>query len=99
MPNVPVIAVKASVLLVVLFLMVIVWLTLGPVLETVPVAVAPVALVVRVNVVELVPAELVMVMVGATVEVGAAATVPTTEDAVPLGVRTNAFVPLVIVTL
>jgi molybdopterin biosynthesis enzyme len=78
--------------------MVIVWPEVEPVPEKVPVAVAPVALVVRVNVLELLPAELVRVMVGAVVDVGAAATVPTTEDAVELVVRFNTFEPWVIVT-
>src|SRR5208282_3674681 len=45
------------------------------------------------------PAELVRVMVGAEVEVGAPDTVPTTEDAVPVVVRLKAFAPLVIVAL
>ena len=61
--------------------------------EKVPVAVAPVALVVRVNVLELLPAELVRVIVGAMVDVGAADTVPTTEDAVALVVRFNTLEP------
>jgi hypothetical protein len=78
--------------------MVIVWPEEGPAPEKVPLAVAPVALVVRVSALELLPAELVMVMVGAMVEVGAADTVPTTEDAVALVVRFNTFAPLVIVT-
>ncbi len=39
-----------------------------------------------------------MVMVGAVVDVGAADTVPTTEDAVALVVRLNTFAPLVILT-
>jgi len=95
-PYVPFIAVKVSVLAP--FLMVIVWPEVEPVLENVPVAVAPVALVVRVNVLGLLPAELVMVMVGAVVDVGAADTVPTTEDAVALVVRVNTFEPLVMVT-
>ncbi len=95
-PYVPFCAVKTSVL--VPFLMVIVWPEVEPVPEKVPVAVAPVALVVRVNVLELLPAELVRVMVGAVVDVGAAATVPTTEDAVELVVRFNTFEPWVIVT-
>jgi hypothetical protein len=79
--------------------MVIVWLgpAVGPVPETVPVAVAPVELVVRVNVLELSPAELVIVMVGAMVEVGVPDTVPTTDEAVALVVRFNTFAPYVIV--
>jgi hypothetical protein len=95
-PSVPFIAVKVSVLAP--FLMVIVWPAVGPAPENVPVAVAPVALVVRLNVLGTTPAELVRVMVGAVVEVGAADTVPTTEDAVPLVVRVNTFAPLVMVT-
>jgi len=79
--------------------MVIVWPAVGPVLETVPVAVAPVALVVRLNVLAMTPAELVRVMMGAVVDVGAADTVPTTEDAVPLVERFNAFAPFVIVVV
>ena len=89
--------------------MVIVWPELGPVPENVPVAVAPVGKAVRVSVLELLPAELVSVMVGAVVEVGKAETVPdesfragctppTTEDAVALVVTVSVFEPLVIVT-
>jgi hypothetical protein len=78
--------------------MVIVLPAVVPVLENVPVAVAPVALVVRVKVLELLLAELVSVIVGAMVEVGSPATVPTTVDAVPLVVRVNTFAPLTIVT-
>ena len=96
MPKVPVVAVKISVLAP--FLMVIVWPEVGPAPEKVPVAVAPVALVVRLNVLGMTPAELVRVMVGAVVDVGAADTVPTTEDAVALVVRFNTFAPLVMVT-
>src|SRR5208282_46383 len=90
-PYVPFIAVKISVLAP--LVMVIVWPEVEPVLEKVPVAVAPVPLVVRVNVLGLLPAELVRVMVGAVVDVGIAATVPTTEDAVALVVRFNTFAP------
>jgi hypothetical protein len=78
--------------------MVIVWPAVGPEPEKVPVAVAPVALVVRLNVLGLVPAELVTVMVGAVFDAGRACTVPTAEAVVALVVRFNALVPSVIVT-
>jgi len=81
------------------FVMVIVWPLLGPVPEKVPVAVAPVALVVRLNVLALLPAELVTVIVGATLDVGAADTVPIAVAVVALVVRLKALDPSVIVTL
>src|ERR1039458_6845542 len=79
--------------------MVIVWPLVGPAPEKVPVAVAPVPLFVRLNVLELAPAELVTVMVGAVVEVGAADTVPMAEAVVALVVSTNGLEPFVMVTL
>jgi hypothetical protein len=81
------------------FLMVTIWPLLGPEPEKVPVAVAAVALVVRLNVLGLLPAELVIVIVGAVIDVGAACTVPTAEDIVALVVSFNAFEPLVMVTI
>jgi hypothetical protein len=81
------------------FPMVIVWPEVGPVPENVPAAVAPVMLVVRVNVLGLLPSELVSAMVGAVVDVGTADTVPITEAVVALVLRLSALEPFVIVTL
>src|SRR5208283_2137292 len=90
-PYVPFCAVRVSVLAP--FWIVIVWPEVDPVPENVPVAVAPVANVVRVNVLELPPAVLLIVSVGAVAEVASADTVPTTVDAVPLVVKLNTLAP------
>jgi hypothetical protein len=90
-PYVPFIAVKVSALEP--LVMVMVWPEVEPVPENVPVAVAPVPLVVRVNVFGTLPAELVRPIVGAMADVGIADTVPTTEDAVALVVRFKTFAP------
>jgi hypothetical protein len=79
--------------------MVTVWPLLGPEPEKVPVAVAPVALVVRLNVLGLLPAELVIVIVGAVIDVGTACTVPMADAAAALVVSFNVFEPSVIVTV
>src|SRR5208337_2866432 len=81
------------------FPIVIVWPLVGPAPEKVPVAVAPVALVVKLNVLEVLPAELVIVIVGAVVDVGAADTVPMAVAVVALVVRLNALEPFVMITL